>query len=133
MDVQILEREVVFRAVRSSGPGGQHVNKTSSKVVLLLSLHDSKALNDHEKELIFSKIPSRINAKGVLRLVSQDSRNQHANRQFVWQKLLNMFQRCFAEQKERIPLTVTEEHKAQRLKEKKARSEKKEYRKKIIP
>src|SRR6185436_6646572 len=78
-----LHSEFRFKAVRSSGKGGQHVNKVSTSVELYFNIHESRLLDDKQKEEIFSKLKNRINSEGVLSLVSQSERSQLANKKKV--------------------------------------------------
>jgi ribosome-associated protein len=76
METEKLISELNFKAVRSSGAGGQNVNKVSSKVVLTFDLTTSKALSEEEKSLIVSKIPSRFTADNLLILNCDEDRSQ---------------------------------------------------------
>lgn len=78
--VLIPEHELTFTASRAGGPGGQHVNKVSSRVTLRFDLARSASLSDEQKALLGQRLRSRIGADGVLRVVSQQSRSQAANR-----------------------------------------------------
>ena len=65
MDAKLLINEFVFKAIRSSGPGGQHVNKTSSKIVLSFHIHHSNGLEEYEKERLLKKLAAKI-SNGML-------------------------------------------------------------------
>ncbi len=90
MNVDQLIKEMRFKAVRSSGPGGQHVNKTSSKVVVNFNIADSLALSDSEKELLGQRLGNRINAEGDIVLKCGDSRSQHRNKLLVMSRLIEL-------------------------------------------
>ena len=83
MQLDIFFREIRFKAVRSSGPGGQHVNKTSSKVEASFAIHSSDALTDSEKNRLMKKLASRISSEGILMLSCGETRSQHRNKTIV--------------------------------------------------
>ncbi len=82
-DLDILHQELSFKAIRSSGAGGQHVNKTSSKVVVQYDIAASNALNEDEKSLLLDKLSGRLTNGGVLILDSSETRSQHKNKELV--------------------------------------------------
>ena len=88
--IRNFENEFNFSASRSSGPGGQNVNKVSTKVELRFSISDSILLNNEEKELIFRKLKKKINKEGELILTSQSERTQLMNKQAVVEKFYNI-------------------------------------------
>lgn len=90
MDADKILSELSYKAVRSSGPGGQHVNKTASKVEVSFSLKDSSALSESEKDRLFNKLASRITSEGVLTLNCGETRSQHRNKAIVVERLLNL-------------------------------------------
>jgi len=92
MRPEIILKEVQFKAVRSSGAGGQHVNKTSSKVELSFSIFTSEGLTVPEKERLANKLASRLTSEGVLLLQSSESRSQHRNKKKVIDRLLQLLQ-----------------------------------------
>ena len=75
-----LESEFRFSATRSSGKGGQYVNKVSSKIELIFDIRKSAIMNEEEKKLIYNKLKNRIDKKGVMRIVSQHGRSQFTNK-----------------------------------------------------
>ena len=87
MKVEILNSELNFKAVRSSGAGGQNVNKVSSKVILSFDLKNSQALSEEEKLLLETKIASRLTSENILILNCDEDRSQLKNKTIV--------QRCF--------------------------------------
>jgi len=76
----IPENELVFKFSRSGGPGGQHVNKVNTKVSVFFDVAASKNLSTEQKQRILDKLKGRSDKKGVIRVVSQRYRSQHANR-----------------------------------------------------
>ena len=101
MDKNLLITELVFKAVRSSGPGGQHVNKTSSKVEAHFNVLNSNALSASEKERLSEKLKNRISGEGMLVLSSSESRSQHRNKAIVITRLLSLISENLKVQKKR--------------------------------
>jgi len=101
MNKQQLFQELQFKAVRSSGAGGQHVNKVSSKIELALDIFNSQALSDIEKERIYLKLGNRLTKEKVLLLQCEESRSQHKNKELVKQRLLELLERALAVPKKR--------------------------------
>ena len=130
MDVNILQNELEFSAVRSGGPGGQHANKVSSKVVLFFDIKNSQALSEHEKERLLDKLSSKLNKKDQLMLTCDESRSQHKNKQIAINRLLVLLESGLKIDKKRIPTKVKRAEKARRLEAKKKRSHKKTLRQK---
>lgn len=90
MDEAQITRELSFKAVRSSGAGGQHVNKTSSKVELYFDVEASEGLSEEEKSRILNKLASRITKDHLLILQSEESRSQHKNKALAIAKFLEL-------------------------------------------
>lgn len=90
MDTNKILQELQFKAIRSGGAGGQHVNKVSSKVVLTFDLNSSEALSDIEKERIILKLNNRLTKENFLLLQSDESRSQHKNKEIVIDRFLNI-------------------------------------------
>ncbi len=128
-DVSLLLKEVTYRVSRSSGKGGQSVNKVSSKVELLFDLASSQTLREEQKERIRQRAASRIMADGVLRLTCQEARTQYMNKKAVNEKLITLLLKCLQPVKKRIPSVIPEVAREERLKEKKKTSERKLLRK----
>ena len=126
-----LRSEIDFATARSSGPGGQHVNKVNTKVILRLDVKHSGVLNDHQKEALLTKLASRITKEGVLVLTAENKRTQLQNREVVLKKLDKLLAQAFAIRKKRKSTTPTKASVKKRLDEKKLKAEKKKWRKKL--
>ena len=90
MDTVILQNELIFKAVRSSGPGGQHANKVSSKVQLIFDLENSKAFTEEERSLLYENLKSKLTKENSLIMTSEASRSQHKNKEIVIEKFDQM-------------------------------------------
>jgi len=128
-DKSILQ-ELKFKAVRSSGSGGQHVNKVSSKVELTFNLLESLFFNEVQKELLLKKLQNRLTKEGVLILQCDDSRSQHKNKELVIKRFLRLIREGLKTPKKRKPTKVPKYIIKKRLKSKRKRSEKKANRQK---
>lgn len=124
--VPINEIKVVF--VRSQGPGGQNVNKTSTKAQLRWHIWDSRAFTDEEKALIARALSSYTTWKGEIILSSDETRSQEQNKQRVIRKLNSLVEKAIIPAKLRVPTKPTRASKAKRLDLKKKHSEKKKKR-----
>ena len=122
--------EFSFSASRSSGPGGQHVNKVSTKVELRFHVMNSTLLTLEEKDLIMEKLAKKINQEGELILVSQSERTQLKNKEKVTDKFHELIIRALTPRKKRKPTKPSPETKEKRLEEKRLQAEKKGRRKK---
>ncbi len=129
MDKNLILTELDYKAVRSSGPGGQHANKTATKVELAFDIANSEALSDYEKRRISKKLSARINKDGIIKMSSEDSRSQHTNKEIVTQNFLFELREALKKQKPRKRTKPTKASKLKRLKTKKKRSETKANRK----
>jgi ribosome-associated protein len=122
--------ELIFSASRSSGPGGQNVNKVSTKVELRFHVMNSSLLSQEEKVLLTEKLLSRINREGELVLVSQSERTQLKNRETVLEKFYSLIRKALTPRKKRKPTKPSPEAREKRLENKRIRAAKKEQRRK---
>lgn len=122
--------EVTWKAVKSSGPGGQHVNKTASKVVLHFDIPNSSALTEEKKAQLLNKLSSRLTTEGVLILESSASRSQHKNREIGMERFLEVIRKGLIKPRPRKKTKPSKASKLKRLREKKIKSEKKSNRQK---
>ena len=125
-------REVVYRTSRSSGPGGQHVNKTESKVELLWKPAESACLDAAMKERLLSRLARRITDEGYLQLSSQKHRSQLKNREEVQQRFLRLVKAGLTEPKKRQITRPTRVSIEKRLEQKRRKSEIKQSRRKDL-
>ena len=130
METEKIISELSFKAVRSSGPGGQNVNKVSSKVVLTFDLINSQALNEEEKALIKVKLATKLTSENLLILNCDEDRSQLKNKTIVIKRFLDLIEKGLVIPKKRkatkIPRSVIEK----RIKAKRNLSEIKQNRKK---
>lgn len=129
MDKDQIHRELQFKAVRSSGAGGQHVNKVSSKVELSFNLPNSEGLTDKEKERIQQKLASRLTNDGVLILQCDEARSQHKNKELVLKRFFEVLKNALQVPKKRKPTKPTRTSVEKRLKLKKMSAQRKANRK----
>jgi ribosome-associated protein len=127
MDVRLLN-EIRIKTSRSSGPGGQHVNKTESKVELSWSLEESEFFSPEQKMRLRKRLKSRLTVDGVLIMTSQATPSQIRNREIVEQRFLELVYRMLVPPKKRIATKPSRGAVEKRLKEKKAAGEKKRRR-----
>jgi len=117
----IPQEELKFTASRSSGPGGQHVNKASTRVTLRFDLANSPSLSPDQKQLLLERLPTRINKLGVLRVVSQKTRSQAANREVALERFVELLQQALELRPGRKPIKVPSAAKEKRIAHKKHR------------
>jgi ribosome-associated protein len=130
MKTEVILAELQFKAVRSSGAGGQNVNKVSSKVVLTFDLKNSNALTEEEKTLLINKLKSRLTSEQILILNCDEDRSQLKNKTIVTKRFLELINKSLMVPKKRkatkIPRSVIEK----RIKAKRNLSEIKQNRRK---
>lgn len=90
MQTEKLIKEFNFKAVRSSGPGGQHVNKTATKIELSFNIITSKGLTNSEKEILKQKLGSRISNDGNITLQCSSTRSQYRNKAIAIERILEL-------------------------------------------
>jgi ribosome-associated protein len=120
--LRIPEEEIVERAARASGPGGQHVNKTSTAIELRFDVTASTVLPDDVKERLTKLAGSRMTQDGVLVLFAQGSRSQEMNRQDARERFVELVRRATEKPKPRRPTKPTYSSKLKRLETKTKRS-----------
>ena len=130
MEKEKIISELSFKAVRSSGAGGQNVNKVSSKVVLTFDLKNSKALAEEEKLLLETKLSSRLTTDLVLILNCDEDRSQLKNKEIVTKRFLEIIKNGLIIPKERKPTKIPKSVIRKRIKDKKNISEVKKNRRK---
>lgn len=130
MEIEKIISELSFKAVRSSGAGGQNVNKVSSKVVLTFDLLNSQSLSDEEKELSQKKLKSKLTSEGILILNCDEDRSQLKNKEIITKRFLKIIQKSLIVPKERKATKVPKSVIEKRLKDKSTNSEVKQNRKK---
>lgn len=119
----IPRAELHFRTSRSSGPGGQHVNKVETRVEVLFDVASSPSLDDDQRARLLSALHTGLNSEGVLHLVADSYRSQYRNREEAVARLVVLLQHALRPQKPRRPTRITRGAKEQRLQEKKHRGE----------
>jgi ribosome-associated protein len=129
-DKEALLKEVNFKAIRSSGSGGQHVNKVSSKIELTLDLANSLVFSEYQKERLLKKLQYRLTKEGILILQCGESRSQHKNKDIVIKRLFSLIDAALIIPKKRIKTKIPKSVIRKRLKNKRNLSEKKMNRKK---
>ena len=129
MNEEVLLTELDYKAVRSSGPGGQHANKTATKVELSFDVSSSKGISDQQKKRILRKLSGRINKEGILKMSSEDSRSQHTNKDIVTENFIFQIKEALKKPKPRKKTKPSKASKLKRLRAKKKKSEIKANRK----
>jgi len=119
--LSIPENEISFTASRSGGPGGQNVNKVSSKVTLAFDVRQSTALSDDQRSRIMANLSTRINKEGILQVVSQRTRSQEMNRVDALERFTDLLRRALTPRRARVKTRVPGSVKRQRIDEKKKR------------
>ena len=126
--LQIPEGELEFAVSRSGGPGGQNVNKVSTRVTLRFDLERSSALNPEQRKRIRAKLHTRINKDGVLQVTSQRTRSQELNREDAVARFVELIRAALREEKPRVKTRATRGSQEERLREKQKRTKVKQLR-----
>lgn len=120
--LSIPESELDFTASRSGGPGGQNVNKVSSRVTLMFDVTASPSLSEDQRQKIWHRLASRINKEGVLRIVSQRTRSQDLNKQEAIARFAELLRAALVVERPRVKTRAPAAAKVRRLEEKRKRT-----------
>lgn len=126
-----FDKEFEFQTSRSSGPGGQHVNKTETRVELRFHVGHSEALSEEEKQKIKEKLSRRINSEGYLQVFAQEYRSQKQNKELAIHRFYHYLEEALKTRKKRIRTKPTKKAVEKRLQGKKVVSQKKATRGKV--
>lgn len=129
MKLDTLLKEFKFKAIRSSGPGGQHVNKTASKIELSFHIDSSEAISEKEKQLLLEKLSGRISQEGIISLQCGETRSQHRNKAIAIERLIFLLKQNLKVAKPRKKTKPSRSAMERRLKSKKGQALKKSNRK----
>lgn len=127
--IVIPEDELTFSFSRAGGPGGQNVNKVSTRVTLNFYVDGSPSLTEEQKERIRTRLTTRINKEGILRVVCQETRSQLENRALAVARFVDLISKALAEAVPRRPTKATKASRERRLEEKSRHSTLKRTRK----
>jgi ribosome-associated protein len=128
--LSVDESELEFRTSTSTGPGGQHVNRSETRVTLLFDVMASRSLSDEQRAKIVARLTTRINREGVMQVSSQKHRSQSANREVVVERFVELVAGALREDRARKPSRPTRASKKRRVDQKKQRSRTKQLRQK---
>ncbi len=131
MKIEVITSELNFKAVRSSGAGGQNVNKVSSKMVLIFDVATSLGLDEGEKLLLQSKLKTKISQENLLILTCDEDRSQLKNKKIIIKRFFEILEKALAKPKKRIATKSTKGANEKRIQEKKKAGEIKAGRKKL--
>ena len=126
--LSIPRSELHYRATRSGGPGGQHVNTSSTRIELLWDLNGSRAVTEEERARLRTRLAPRLDSEGMVRVVASDHRSQGQNRDAADERLASLVRHALHVPKKRRATKPTRAAKEKRLSEKKKLSEKKRNR-----
>jgi len=125
---EILVSELEFKASRSSGPGGQHVNKTNTRITLVFNIPNSLVLDEGEKSILLDKLANKLDTAGNLIIHSQEKRSQIQNKEIAINKFYDLLRKAFQKKKIRKATKPGKAAIEQRIKDKKAHAQKKKER-----
>jgi ribosome-associated protein len=126
--LSIPRAELVYRASRSGGPGGQHVNTSSTRIELLWDFARSRVVDDAMRARLAEKLAARLDAEGKIRVVASDRRSQQQNRAAADERLADLVRRALAVPKARKATKPPRAAKERRLAEKRHRADRKRQR-----
>ena len=129
-NISIRDDELIFRASRSAGPGGQNVNKVNTRITLFFDVANCESFSDTQKRRILSRLASRVDKEGQVRIVSQKFRTQSANRRAAIERLQQLLSDALKIKKVRKKTKVPYAAKQRRLEQKRQRSQLKQQRSK---
>ena len=124
-ELTIPEGELTYRASRAGGPGGQHVNTSSTRIELLWDLTNSRAVSDEVRTRLLAKLAARLDSEGMVRVVASDRRSQAQNRESATRRLAAVVRQALVVQRKRRATKPTKASREQRLTEKHHRSDRK--------
>lgn len=130
MNKETILTEISYKAVRSSGAGGQNVNKVSSKVILSFNIELSQGFSEEEKELLLQKLKTKISQENILQLSCEEDRSQLKNKELVTKKFLELLEKSLHKPKPRKATKTPKSATENRIKAKKTNAEIKNLRKK---
>jgi ribosome-associated protein len=122
MDAESIRREITFRVSRSSGPGGQHAQKSSTRVEALFDVEASQGLSDAERTRVLDRLG------GVVRAIAQDERSQLRNRELAVERVLEQVRKAARPRRKRTATAPTKASRKRRLEEKRQRGDTKRLR-----
>ena len=131
MKTEVILSELNFKAIRSSGAGGQHVNKVSSKIVLIFDVATSQGLNENEKLWLQYKLKTKISQENLLILTCDEDRSQFKNKKIIIKRFFEMLEKALVLPKVRKATKISKGANEKRIQEKKKAGEIKAGRKKI--
>jgi len=129
MNKEIIKNELQYKAVRSSGAGGQNVNKVATKVQIVFSPENSLGLTDDEKLTLSEKLAHRLSKEGTIRVECDETRSQLKNKELCIQRLFLLLENSLKKDKKRIATKIPKSVIRKRLDDKQRTADKKENRK----
>lgn len=129
MNTELIIKELKFKAIRSSGAGGQHVNKVSSKIELTFDLQNSESFTEEEKTLLIQKLKNKLTKDNILLLQCDERRSQHKNKEIAIDRFLKIIAEGLKVQKPRKATKPSKSSIHKRLDKKKKQAFKKAFRK----
>ncbi len=121
--VRIPAAEIVLDAITGSGPGGQHVNRSATRIALQWNVRTSRALREEQRALVMARLSSRLDSDGAIRIVAGEFRSQQQNRRAAIERLVQLVARALVVQMPRRATKPTRGSVERRLTDKRQRSE----------